>query len=211
VTAIADAIVQLRIDLDDQDAAAYRWTDAELTEHINHALAELSTDIPYEAKVTLTTTPGSRDLAISSLSSRIGIRAVEYPVAQYPPIYVNFSVWLNTLTMLIDSAPSGADSVYLYWLSPHVLGTTTTLTSAQLQLLLIGAAGYAAAQLASGRAEAISIGGPQVDKDYAAMANRLLREFRSTLRHKGERAKLHARRMYAPAEPAATQDTDPGP
>ena len=211
MTALSDAIAQLRIDLDDLDATAYRWTDAELTEHINHALADLSADIPLEAKNTLTTTAGSRDISIATLVPRVAVRAVEHPTGQYPPIYVNFSTWLNTLTMLIDSAPSGVANVYVYWLTHHTLATTTTLDAAKLQLLLLGAAGYAASQLASATTEAITVGGPDTDKDYAAMANRLLRDFRATLKRKGERAKLHARRLYTPAEPAPTQDTDPGP
>jgi len=211
VTALSDAIAQLRIDLADEDAGAYRWTDAQLTEHINHALAELSAEMPLEAKKTLTTTGGSRNLDISTLVPRVGIRAVEYPVAQYPPTYVDFSTWFDSLTMLIDSAPSGVENVYVYWQTHHALAATTTLDAGQLQLLLTGAAGYAAAQLASGTAEAISIGGPDTDKDYAAMSNRLLRDFRSALKRKGERGKVHPGRLYAPAEPAPTQDTDPGP
>jgi hypothetical protein len=211
VTALSDAIAQLRIDLADQDAGAYRWTDAQLTEHINHALAELSAEIPFQAKNTLTTTAGSRDLSIGALNPRVAILAVEYPTNQYPPIYVPFSVFAYTLTMLIDSPPAGVENAYVYWLTHHTLATTTTLDASQLQLLLIGAAGYAAAQLASYAAERVSVGGPDTDRDYASMSNRYLRDFRSALKKKGERGKLHIRRMYMPAEPAATQDTDPGP
>jgi len=211
VTALSDAIAQLRIDLDDQDATAYRWTDAELTEHINHALADLSQDMPLEAKNTLTTTAGSRDISIAALVPRVALTAVEYPVAQYPPTYVDFSVWLNTLTMLIDSTPAGVENVYVYWLTHHTLATATTLDAAQLQLLLVGAAGYAAADQAASTTGVFSMGGPQAGKDLAAMSMRLLRDFRATLRRKGLRGHVRTGRLYTPAEPAATQDTDPGP
>jgi hypothetical protein len=211
VTAIADAIVQLRIDLDDQDAAAYRWTDAELTQHLESALAELSAEIPRSHTAPLTTTPGSRNLNIATLTPRVRIVAVEYPISQYPPSYVSFSVWIDNLTMLIDSAPSTAQNVNVYWHTHHLLDATTSLDAAQLQILLTGAAGYAAAQLASYGTERVSVGGPDTDRDYASMSNRYLRDFRAALKKKGERGKLHTRRMYMPAEPAATQDTDPGP
>jgi hypothetical protein len=211
VTALADAIVQLRIDLDDQDPTAYRWTDAELTEHLNHALAVLSAELPLDAKNTLTTTAGSRDISIATLTPRVAVRAVEYPVGDYPPIYVDFSVWLNTLTMLIDDAPSAIANLYVYWLTHHTLATTTTLDAGQLQLLLTGAAGYAAAALASSTTGVFSMAGPHAGKDLAAMSNRLLRDFRATLRRKGLSGQLRTGRLYSPAEPAATQDTDPGP
>ena len=211
MTALSNAIAQLRIDLADQDPAAYRWTDAQLTEHINHALADLSVEIPFEIGNKLSATPGSRAISIATLVPRVRIVTVEYPTGEYPPIFVNFSVWADVLTMLIDSAPSTAADVQVSWQTHHTLAATTTLDAAQLQLLLTGAAGYAAAQLASGKAEAISIGGPNTDKDYASMSVRLLRDFRAVLKRKGERGRLHQRRLYAPAEPAATQETDPGP
>jgi hypothetical protein len=211
MTAWTDTVARLRIDLDDQDPAAYRWTDAELGQHISSALAELSTAIPDEATYTLTATPGSRDLSILTLNPRVRVAAVEYPISQYPPIYVPFSIWKDTLTMLIDDPPSTAAYVKVYYQRPHTISVASTLDEALLKILLDGAAGHAASQLASATTEAISIGGPNTDKDYAAMANRLLRDFRAALKRHGERGKLHARRLYAPAEPAATQDTDPGP
>jgi hypothetical protein len=211
VTAISDAIVQLRIHLDDQDAGAYRWTDAELTEHINHALADYNQEMPREQKTVLYTTPGSRDISISSLTDRVRILAIEYPTGNYPPIYVDFSVWSDTLTMLIDDPPATAVPTYVYWHIPHSLDVATTLSTQDKQTVLVGAAGYAASQLASYTAERVTLGGPSTDKDYAAMARRLLLDFRATIKRRSYKASLRSSRLYTPAEPAATQDTDPGP
>ena len=211
MTAIADAIVQLRIDLDDQDPAEYRWTDAELTEHLKHALSEYSAEIPLEAKNTVATVVGTRDLNISALTPRYRILAVEYPVAQYPPVYVPFSVWLDTLTMALDTAPAAIANTYIYWHTIHTLSTATSLNTTQLRTVLLGAAGHAASALASSATEATSVGGPETDKSYAAMSNRLLRQFYSVLRHTGYRARLRTNRLYAPADPPATQTSDPGP
>ena len=74
----------VRRDLKDEDAANYRWTDNELDRHINHAVRELSEAIPYEQKATKATTADSRDIDIASLSDRIMVQAVEYPVDKFP-------------------------------------------------------------------------------------------------------------------------------
>lgn len=62
--------------LHDEDAAAYVWTDAVLDRHIDHAVNELSIELPRELKTTLTTTAGSRDLAITTLTDRVDIERV---------------------------------------------------------------------------------------------------------------------------------------
>src|SRR2546425_7237229 len=100
---------RLRKDLHDEDALNYRWTDGELDRHIQHAVREFSLSSPLEAKSTLTTTAGSRDLSIAALSDLVAIEAVEDPVGQYPPSYAQYSVWLNTLTLLVDSAPAARE------------------------------------------------------------------------------------------------------
>ena len=68
-------------------------------------MREFSLAVPLEAKSTLATTAGSRDLSISSLTDLVAIEAVEYPAGEYPPSYVRHSIWLTTLTLLIDKTP----------------------------------------------------------------------------------------------------------
>ena len=62
-------------------------------------------------KASLTTTADSRDLSLSTLTNLISIEVVEYPTGKYPPIYVQSSVWADTLTLLVDSAPAGSETV----------------------------------------------------------------------------------------------------
>ena len=102
---------RLRSDLHDEDATNERWTDAELDRHIQRTVREFSLSVPLEAKTTLTTTPDSRDLSITGLADLVAIEAVEFPVGDYPPAYVQYSVWLSTLTMLIDSSPGSAQVI----------------------------------------------------------------------------------------------------
>ena len=105
MTTIADIRTRLRKDLHDEDATNYRWTDGELDRHIQHTVREFSLAVPLEAKTTLATSDGSRDLSITGLTDLVAIEAVEYPAGDYPPEYVRFSVWLATLTLLAEKTP----------------------------------------------------------------------------------------------------------
>ncbi len=79
----------VRTDLHDEDPTDERWTDAELDRHIRRALLEYSLRSPLEAKSTLQTVPGSRDLDVSALASRVRIVAAEFPTGEYPPGYIS--------------------------------------------------------------------------------------------------------------------------
>ncbi len=98
----------VRRDLHDEDASNYRWTNDEIDRHIARAVKELSLAAPLSSQATLTTTEGSRDLSLASLTGLVAVEAVEYPVGQYPPSYAPFSVWADTLTLLVDAAPLAA-------------------------------------------------------------------------------------------------------
>ena len=76
---------RVRRDLHDEDAANYRWTDAELDRHIDNAVRELSIASPLQQVGTLTTTQGSRDVSLSSLADLIYVEALEYPYREVPP------------------------------------------------------------------------------------------------------------------------------
>src|SRR3989304_5319709 len=121
---------RLRQDLHDEDAANQRWTDSELDRPIQRAVRDLSLSVSLEAKTTLSTTAGSRDLSIAGLTDLVAVEAVEYPTGDYPPAYVPYSVWLSTLTMLVDAAPAGVGRVTLsYTQLPTLDSTSSTLPS----------------------------------------------------------------------------------
>ena len=102
---IDDLRDRLRIELHDEDAGAYRWEDAVLDRHLLRAARELSFAWPREQKTALTTTAGSRDLSLSSLTDLVRVYAVEFPVGRYPASYVAHSVFAGTLTLLTEQAP----------------------------------------------------------------------------------------------------------
>src|SRR5262245_30671517 len=118
-TTITTIRSRVRQDLHDEDSSSYRWTDAVLDRHITRAVNEYSLAAPLEQKSTLTTTPGSRDLSITSLTNLINVEAAEWPAGQYPPRFVGISRWQSTLILDTPNAPSGAENVTIYWTKTH--------------------------------------------------------------------------------------------
>lgn len=203
---------RLRQDLHDQDAANQRWTDAELDRHIQRTVREFSLSAPLEAKSILTTTAGSRDLSIAGLTDLVAIEAVEFPLGQYPPSYVRFSVWLTTLTLLVDSTPVAAESVNVYHTKLHTIDATSSTVAARFEDVIAGgAAGYAAIEWASFATNRVNVGGRDVWRDYLTWGQERLAEFQRALARHGRRNAVRARRLYAPATPPVDQSTVTGP
>ena len=164
---LSDMRSRIRKDLHDEDSQNYRWTDDVLNRHIDHAVRELSLSCPLEAKGTLTTAAESRDLSISSLTDLVEIEAVEYPVGNYPPSYIRFSVWNDTLTLLIDWLPADGENVYIYYAKLHTLDTDSSTVPTKLEdLVATGAAAYAAIEWASFATNRINVGGGETWRDY---------------------------------------------
>ena len=197
---------RIRKDLYDEDSAGYRWTDGELDRHIQHAVREFSLALPLEAKAALTTTAGSRDLSISGLTDLVAIEAVEYPAGEYPPVYARFSVWLTTLTLLVETAPGGAETVNVYHTKLHTIdGTSSTVPARFEDTIAAGAAGYAALEWASFSTNRVNAGGRDVWREYLAWGQERLAEFQRALARHGRRNAVRARRLYAPAAEPPSQ------
>ncbi len=203
---------RVRTDLHDEDATNQRWTDGELDRHIQRAVREFSLSMPLEDKVALTTTADSRDISIAGLADLVAIEAVEHPVGEYPPSYVPYSVWLTTLTMLIDSAPSAVENVNVYYTKLHTLdGTTSTLPSRFEDVVAGGAAAYAALEWASFATNRVNVGGQDVWRDYLSWGQERLAEFQRALARHGRRNAVRVRELYRPATTPVDQSTVTGP
>ena len=190
----------VRRDLHDEDPAGYRWSDDELDRHIARAVRELSLAVPLEAKAVLTTTAASRDLSLASLADRVSIEAVEYPVGSYPPAYVSFSLWADTLTLLVDSPPLAAQEVNVFYGRLHTLDDTTSTVPAALEdVLATGAAAYAALEWASFASNRVNVGGADVWRSYMVWGQERLAAFAAALARHGRRSGVRARRLYRPA------------
>jgi hypothetical protein len=212
-TTIATIRARVRQDLHDEDSSAYRWTDAVLDRHISRAVAEYSQYAPREQKSTLTTTAGSRDLSVASLTNLVTVDAVEWPVGEFPPAFVPFSRWETALTLDAPSAPAGVENVNVYWTRLHTLdGSSSTIPAAHEDAIALGAAGYAALDWSSFATNRINTGGDDVWGRYKAFGESRLRDFHRELARIGRQGALRVRRMYATDAPASlSQDRVHGP
>ena len=202
----------VRIDLQDEDASNERWTDATLNRHIQRALLEYSQVSPLEQKSTLTTVLNSRDVDVSTLTPRVRIVAAEYPTGEYPPSYVPFSAWGETLTLDLAGAPSGTPDVAVYWHKVHAINGSVTFPASHDDIIATGAAAYAALEWASFSSNRLNVGGDDVWGRYMEFANVRLTAFKEQLRRLPAAKQVRTARMYRPVDARFTsQATDPGP
>lgn len=196
MTTLSDIRTRLRLDLGDPDAL--RWDDDALDRHIARALSELSLAIPRELTADLATTPGSRELSLGSLSGLVEVEAAEYPAGKFPPVYVRFATWEGTLTLHTPTAPDGGDA-RLYYTAAHLLDEEgSTLPSTLEEVLLTGAAAYAALELAAGTVEQLNLNGG-TPAAYAGWARARLTAFHQLLHAHGRKNRVRARTLYTPA------------
>lgn len=200
---LADLRQRLRRDLRDEDPAQQRWTDDQLDRHLQRAARELGLAIPRETSAVLLTTPQSRQLSLAPLAGLVEVEAVEYPVDRYPPRYVPFSVWGDTLTLLLGEPPLAAEEVRLYYTRLHTLDETTSTIPPHLEdLLLTGAAAYAALEWAGYAANRVNVGGEDVWRRYLVWGQEMLAQFQRGLERLGRRNAVRARRLYSAGGPA---------
>jgi hypothetical protein len=187
----------LRQELHDADAANYRWQDSILNRHLARAVRELSLVLPREQKTALNTTAGSRSLSISSLSDLVRIEAVEFPTGAWPPVYVQFSVYETTLTLLLDGVPASVEPVNVYWGKLHTLDvSTSTLPPSAEDVVVTGAAAYAALEWASFATNRANVSGTAAFENYQAWGEERLRQFREALRAFGREARVRNATLY---------------
>jgi hypothetical protein len=195
---------RLRQELHDEDAANYRWTDTVLHRHLARAVRELSLVLPREQKTALSTTAGSRELSVSGLGDLVRVEAVEYPTGQWPPSYAAFSLFETTLTLLITGAPGGVEPVNVYWGKLHTLdGSTSTLPAAAEDVVVTGAAAYAALEWASFATNRANVSGTAAFENYQAWGEERLRQFREALRGFVREARVRHAALYRPERPAS--------
>jgi hypothetical protein len=201
MTTLADIRARVRQDLHDEDSGAYLWTDNVLDRHLAHAINDYSLDAPQEQKSTLTTTAGSRDISVASLTDLIAIERVEWPAGEFPPRFVGFSQWQDTITLDVVSPPAGVEDVNVYWTKKHAVSGTLTLPAEHEDLVAAGAVGYAALDRETLAINKINLGG-DVWGRYAALGKERLDRFRAELRRLGRNNTVRQRRMYSTDAPA---------
>ncbi|MEE9521167.1 MAG: hypothetical protein V3V43_05640 [Dehalococcoidales bacterium] len=201
----------VRRDLHDQDAANYRWTDDELDRHILHALKELSEALPYEQKAVMATTADSREISLSTITDRIMVEAVEYPVDEFPKRYQRFALWADTITLLGDEVPDGSNA-HIYYGKLHTLDdTTSTIPAKHEDLVVTGACGYAAVEWAIYAINRVNVGGGITPREFLSWGREKLAYFEAELKKLGRKNRARVRSFYKPYYPPVSKSTDYGP
>ncbi|MBN2231991.1 MAG: hypothetical protein JW781_04110, partial [Deltaproteobacteria bacterium] len=133
---------------------------------------------------------GSRDIDISSLSSRVMVASIDYPAGLVPPRFQPFSLWGSTVTLLGDDMPDGSDARVWYG-RLHVLDVSgTTIPALHHDIVAGGACGHAALAWAVNAVNRINTGGTGTAADYLAWGREQLAMFRAELRRLGRRRRL---------------------
>lgn len=193
---------RLRVELHDEDDAAYRWEDATLNRHIERAARELSLVSPRELTTTLSAEGSTRELSLETLLRLVSIDAVEYPVGEYPASYVQFGSYGSTLTLLIDETPEAGAEVRVYWGGLHVVDASgSTLRAAHEDIVVMGAAGYAALEWANFAANRANFAGTEAHEQYLRWGTEQLQRFREQLAKLRETARVRAGAIFSPASP----------
>ena len=201
----------VRRDLHDEDASNYRWSDDELDRHIAHAVKDFSEALPLEQKATKATTSGSREIDISSLSDRVMVEAVEYPVDKFPKRHQRFALWEDSLTLLSEEIPDGSNA-YIYYGKLHTLDVTSSTIPQQFEeLVALGAEGYAAIEWAVYATNRVNIGGVTAPSEFLNWGRDKLRYFRTELKRLGRRNRVRVSSLYKPYYPPVSKTTDYGP
>ena len=201
----------VRRDLRDEDTANYRWTNDELDRHIARAVKEFSEAMPLEQKATLSTIADSREFSVASLTGRVMLEAIEYPMDKFPKQYRRFALWGDTVTLLGSVIPDGSNC-YVYYGKLHTLDISGSTIPAQHEdLIATGAAGYAALEWSFYTVNRVNTGGKQSPIDYFNWSKERLALYRSEIRRLSRRNKVRIRSLYEPHYPVVSKATDYGP
>lgn len=193
---LTDIRDRVRSDLSDTNTAV--WPDDQLDRHIAHALSDLSLAMPRELSEDIATTAGSRDLDVSALDGLIDVEMVEFPIGRFPPCYPGFASWAQTLTLHTQETPDGEDARVFYTASHELDEDGSTLSDHLAEILVTGAAAYAALELSSGTVNEVTLQ-PAASERYAALSRARLTAFRQLLHTYGRKNRVRPRRMYVPA------------
>jgi len=182
-TTIATIRARVRRDLKDPDSD--RWSDDDLDRHIEHAVQDINLAAPLQAKdkSLVFPTPASREVDISGVTGLMHVRAVEYPVGEFPKRYRHFNVFSEVLEVLTDTMPTAGDSLYVYYDKVHTVDDSGSTLPVELEdICAVGAEGYAAIEWAAYSVNKVNIGGKPTPQEFMAWGKDRLDRFRDELK-----------------------------
>ena len=199
---LSEIRTRLRIDLHDEDSTNYLWTDAHLDRHLERAVRELSAAQPHPDAATIQTESDGRTVPLTSLTDLVRVEAVEFPIGESPPTHAGYSLRGANLFLLTAETPKPGTSVKVLYGRLHTLDATTSTIPPHLEeLVLAGAAGYAAMDKSGHAINSINAGGPHTWQHFLVWGQDKLAHFRQGLANLSRRTSLRVHRLYRPIYP----------
>ena len=186
---------RVREDLQDTDAADYRWTNDEVDGAIQRVVLEYSIAVPIQKQDDLATTLDDTNIDISTLTDLIKIESVEFPLDQTPPSMQAFNYWAGSLYM--TDFGDGEDA-RVRWLQKHTLAAgSTTIPLQHDEVIVLGATGYLAMSQAAYIVDRASIAGRHGSISYRVWGKERLVRYDDALNHVRYSSRVVRKRLYA--------------
>lgn len=187
---------RVRQDLQDTDAANYRWSNDEVDGAIQRVVREFSLAYPQMESTDIATTDGSREIDISSLSGLIAIMSLEFPIGEDPACYQRFELWKTTLYMLDKG--DGTDA-RVRWYKEHTLSTSSTIPAQFEEIIVLGATGYLAASASAYTVDRASIAGKWATINFLKWGQERLELYQKKLKAISRNSRIISKEFYTDA------------
>ncbi|MBC7257061.1 MAG: hypothetical protein H5T66_13265 [Chloroflexi bacterium] len=189
-----------RIALELGDAEHAIWSEEALTAHLRRALEAYSRIDPRRLDAVIQTEADTREYPLASLGPFLEITDLWYPynpsAPQHPPERPEWALILSkTFYLGVSEAPSGAESIRLFYTAPHTIAgldgaTETTLDAEGEGIVVLGAGAYAVEARAQALMGAVTVS-EETPGQLAAWAEARMRRFAEALQE------VRRRRMAA--------------
>jgi len=185
---------RVREDLQDTDAANYRFTDDEVDGAIERVVREFSFHYPLQQQDDIATTEGSDEIDISSLQKLLKVYSVEFPIGLKPPYYQRFSVWQSTIHMGDNGS---GDDARIRWGKLHTLDAASTTIPEQFdEIIVLGATGYLATSAAVYTVDRATIAGRHATINFGKWGKERLARYEHKLRSIALDSKVISKELY---------------
>jgi len=186
---------RVREDLQDTDSENYRWTDDEVDGAITRVVIDYSLRAPIQQQTDIATTDGDTELDISSLTGRLGIESVEFPIGQTPKYLQRTEYWAGQLYM--EDEGNGNDA-RVRWLKKHTLdASSTTIPAEHEEIIVLGATGYLAMSASAYTVDRASIAGRHATINFKAWGKERLDRYDRKLKAVSRSSKVIPHQLYS--------------
>jgi len=175
----------VREDLQDTDAANYRWSNDEVDGAIERVVREFSLACPIEVLTEITSTADSKELDISTLADLLKVCSVEYPMDLEPRYLQRFETWGGKLYM--TDKGDGVKKARIRWLEWHTLDGGSTIPEQYEEIIVLGATGYLATSASVYTVDRASIAGRHATINFLKWGQTRLDRYEKKLRQLGSR------------------------